>query len=359
MELKRKSFGEIVLGLLLSSVPLIGFMAVQIIVMVVVMVVYLLSGDPAAFTSRVLDLVKDQNILMTIVVYTDIVAVVCVVPVYVFALKERKLANPKKIFSWFSPLAIILLFIGLEMLTSAAMSFAFEIPFLTKIMEGYLRMIESSGLVEMSTMSTIATILLAPIAEEIIFRGMTMKLARKITRKFWIANIIQALFFGIAHGNWVQGTYAFVLGLMLGYIYKKYNSLIASVLAHMTFNFAGTYIVSWMFEKSGIDEGIGLIIEIVAGVVAVIFGLILILKVDKKTPANTEAFNEKYAKEWQDMAQKKLAEQDKYNQLMMQAYMQQSQPMQPVQQNGSDAPQTAENVPVEVSNNGNASLEEV
>ena len=135
--------------------------------------------------------------------------------------------------------------------------------------------------------------MLAPIAEEIIFRGITFKLARKFTAKFWIANTIQALMFGIAHGNLVQGTYAFALGLVIGYIYRKFNSLWAAMLAHLTFNFAGTWLVSWIY--AGEDMPVWykpVIISVLATAVAVC--MILIINKDKKVRINEAGFNCKY-----------------------------------------------------------------
>ena len=54
-----------------------------------------------------------------------------------------------------------------------------------------------------------------------------------------MANIIQAALFGIMHGNLVQGAYAFALGLILGYVYHKYQSLVIPILFHMSFNIFG------------------------------------------------------------------------------------------------------------------------
>ena len=42
--------------------------------------------------------------------------------------------------------------------------------------------------------------------------------------------------FGIAHMNPIQSTYAFILGLILGYIYYKTGNLLNSILLHLTIN---------------------------------------------------------------------------------------------------------------------------
>ena len=53
---------------------------------------------------------------------------------------------------------------------------------------------------------------------------------------FFAANVLQALLFGIYHGNLIQGTYAFVLGLVLGFTAEYFHSVWASILLHAFVN---------------------------------------------------------------------------------------------------------------------------
>lgn len=82
------------------------------------------------------------------------------------------------------------------------------------------------------------SVILAPITEELAFRGVTLNHFKRAV-PFWIANILQALLFGILHWNIVQGTYAFFIGIILGLVYKKYNSLYASIFLHFCVNLLG------------------------------------------------------------------------------------------------------------------------
>lgn len=109
-------------------------------------------------------------------------------------------------------------------------------------MEKYEALVEETGLADLTFLSTVSTLILAPLSEELIFRGITMNLSQKAFSRFWIANLVQALFFGIAHMNWIQGSYAFLLGLALGYVCQTYHSLYAGMLLHLFFNFFGTYL---------------------------------------------------------------------------------------------------------------------
>ena len=84
-------------------------------------------------------------------------------------------------------------------------------------------------------LSIIVTVLLAPLAEELIFRGVTLEKAKKIM-PFFAANIVQALLFGIYHGNLIQGTYAFMIGLVFGYFAEYFHSIWAAILLHACIN---------------------------------------------------------------------------------------------------------------------------
>lgn len=78
--------------------------------------------------------------------------------------------------------------------------------------------------------------LLAPIVEELIFRGLVFKRIYAYSSK-WPAIIISSLFFGAYHMNVVQGIYAFIVGFMFSLIYDKYKTIMAPVFAHMLINF--------------------------------------------------------------------------------------------------------------------------
>lgn len=63
---------------------------------------------------------------------------------------------------------------------------------------------------------------------------------------FHIVNVFQAILFGIYHGNIVQGIYAFVLGMMLGIIYKYGGGILSSIVVHMIINASGLYITPFL-----------------------------------------------------------------------------------------------------------------
>jgi len=77
-----------------------------------------------------------------------------------------------------------------------------------------------------------------PIIEELIFRGIILG-EFLATMKADIAVFLAALIFGTMHMQPVQIGYAFVCGLILGYVYFYSNSIFLSIAIHIVFNLLG------------------------------------------------------------------------------------------------------------------------
>ncbi len=77
----------------------------------------------------------------------------------------------------------------------------------------------------------LTTAVLAPVAEEMMFRGMTYRRARH-----WIgqkkAVILSAFLFGLYHMNGVQFVYAMLLGIFLAWLYEHSETLIVPIVCH-------------------------------------------------------------------------------------------------------------------------------
>ena len=81
--------------------------------------------------------------------------------------------------------------------------------------------------------------IVAPFTEEFIFRGVIFKTLNKNISTLGTI-IIQALFFGIFHGNLIQGIYATLLGVVLGYITYRTRSLWPAIIIHIINNTIAT-----------------------------------------------------------------------------------------------------------------------
>lgn len=92
-------------------------------------------------------------------------------------------------------------------------------------------------------MQLIGVCLVIPVAEELIFRGMGY-LSLRDEMGAVPAAIFSAVFFGLFHGNLVQGIYAAGLGLILAFIMEKYQSLTAAWLTHVAMNIGSVYVLN-------------------------------------------------------------------------------------------------------------------
>ncbi len=139
---------------------------------------------------------------------------------------------------WTRISVFLLMIILFSQMISYAIVDLFEVS-LQSAYQSYIQLLENSGLSNPNIVIIVAVVLFAPICEELVFRGITLELAGRGTNQFWLMNTIQAFFFGLSHMNLVQSTYAFVLGLMLGVIRKKTDSIIIPIIVHILFNLCG------------------------------------------------------------------------------------------------------------------------
>ena len=89
----------------------------------------------------------------------------------------------------------------------------------------------------------IAVVIMAPLVEELTFRGFVYTRLKQGMKK-WIAVIVTSLLFGMVHGTIIWAMYTFVFSLCLIYIFEKTNSLWTSILFHFAFNLAGMLLSS-------------------------------------------------------------------------------------------------------------------
>ena len=108
-----------------------------------------------------------------------------------------------------------------------------------KLFTSYDEMI--GNMTERTFLLMLSVILLGPIAEEIIFRGLTLHFARKVL-SIKPAVLFTALLFGLYHGSIIQGIYAFVAGIIFCQITIKFKSILPAVFLHIMVN-ASVYMI--------------------------------------------------------------------------------------------------------------------
>lgn len=77
--------------------------------------------------------------------------------------------------------------------------------------------------------------LVSPVSEELVFRWLMFGRMREIYHPNLVI-IVSALFFGLYHGNLLQGIYAFLMGLLLAVVYEWSKNLLAPIALHMGAN---------------------------------------------------------------------------------------------------------------------------
>lgn len=145
---------------------------------------------------------------------------------------------------------------------------AIEAEVVPSVVEDYMEMAGTTGFGQ-SPFAIFAAVCLAPIGEEFLCRGICMNFGKKAFGKFWYANILQALLFGVLHMNWVQGVYAFFIGLVLGILVERYDSLLPAMLVHFIVNFSSSTWVPKVLENVEATLVTGILLVVIPGIITV------------------------------------------------------------------------------------------
>lgn len=128
----------------------------------------------------------------------------------------------------------------------------------------------------------LAIVVAGPVCEEVTFRGAVEGLLLKNSSP-WVAVSVSALLFGLIHMNPVQIPFAFVLGLLLGWLYYKTRSLVPSILAHILNNATGFITMIVAGNSSGtIKQTLGPAFTYTLSAFCIILFIILLVCVNKK-----------------------------------------------------------------------------
>ena len=150
----------------------------------------------------------------------------------------------------FQPYSLGLMILITVVMTFASM-FAFDLPnywnvqltnkssILSEFYEIFTEMMkELTGGPFWSSFLTVA--IFAPIFEEWLCRGMVLRGLLTKMKPVW-AIVISALFFALIHANPWQALNAFMIGLVMGYVYYKTGSLLLTMIIHFVNN--GTSVI--------------------------------------------------------------------------------------------------------------------
>lgn len=131
--------------------------------------------------------------------------------------------------------------------------------------------------------------IVAPIVEELIFRGLVYRRTKKMTGTI-AAAILSAALFGVFHGNWVQAPYAFIIGIVAVFVYEKFKSIVAPIMLHMSANILSVLLMTMTSSDAPTVDSLNIdtlsyvssliIFIFITGVLAAVFGVIIWNKVN-------------------------------------------------------------------------------
>lgn len=183
---------------------------------------------------------------------------------FIFAIRKQKMREEAGLvaFSGKMILPIILLAIS----SVIAIQCAFELlPIPEEMMLEYEESIV--GMMRGSIISIfIANVIMAPVVEEVIFRGLVLSRLQKAMPSV-LAAVITSIAFGLLHGQILWICYATLLGIMMSFVALSCKSTLASMLYHIIFNFFGLFPVFGLLLG---DSGEMLIIAQAVSIIAAI-----------------------------------------------------------------------------------------
>lgn len=120
-------------------------------------------------------------------------------------------------------------------------------------------LVQASGMTNSPTMLLYIS-LVAPVVEELLFRGAVLRSFQPFGKRFAI--VFSALLFGLFHGNLVQIPFAFLVGLVLGYVAVEY-SISWAILLH----FINNGIFSTLLSQAPTFQTLLLLCLFIAGII--------------------------------------------------------------------------------------------
>ena len=160
---------------------------------------------------------------------------------------------------------------GLALQMGLSMALTLILPLFPKVQESYSSIMNALG--SDSVLMILCVCILAPIGEELIFRGLSLRILKKAF-PWWFAVTLQAVLFGIYHLNPVQGIYATLMGLLLGYTAHRYGSVVPGILLHMTVN-SSSYLITYLLPAS-LEENIAAQVILAVVSFAIVAGLAVV-----------------------------------------------------------------------------------
>ncbi len=259
-----------------SILAFIIVIIIQVVVAIVLEVAFALSAvategaDIVSLLTTITELASDVSFGQLLNLVYGVVALlifgIWYAAVFVGPARRAPRENRPRGFSFHTLIAMFFLGIGLQYVTILVVNITATLR--PDWLVTYNQLMQDAGYSDLTLMLIVYSALLAPILEELIFRGVILRYAHA-AMPFWFANIWQALLFGLVHGNFIQGIYAFVMGLFLGAICQRGRGIKYSIPVHIVFNIMGLF----FSDLISVTIAYNAMIMLGGGVVLTIFSL--------------------------------------------------------------------------------------
>lgn len=182
-----------------------------------------------------------------------------------FMRKHMPVADVKKALTPQKVGICALIVFGVSGISLLWLQLAGRIPSLAENLEVLER--SSDMMSENVFLGILLAVIIAPIIEELIFRGVIFQTLEKI-KGGWFPVICSSLLFGLGHGIFMQIVYCFIMGLVLAIVYKKTRNIMYPILIHASNNFVSSLLD--MAPNVGIEDAIN-VVALILIVLAVYF----------------------------------------------------------------------------------------
>lgn len=255
--------------------PILIYITITIIVQIIIynIFAYQISSANPGITSDMLTDMLDVRVTKSAMMI-NVIAGVIIIPVLSIILKQDKKSREEKSVIVKKGEYIYPFLAGIFMCLGC--NWLIDMSGIINIFTGFNEVADSlyGGSI---IFEFIAMVIIAPLLEEILFRGIIFARLREYM-SVKVAIVISALIFGIIHGNVVQGIYAFIIGVCLAYIYERYNTLLAAVLFHMSANLMSVIMTECEPVVHFISKAL---VYNIIGVVCLVMGIIMLISIDR------------------------------------------------------------------------------
>lgn len=221
---------------------------------------------------------KMQSILLENTSQIILAAIILSLIIYsiVFAFKKKNLFKECrfKVIGIRQTAMIILVGAGIDMIINGVLGF---VP-VDKWFPSHQQVINSINAGKSFIFTVFIVGIAVPIFEELLLRGIVFNKLRE-NMNLNLAIIIQALIFGVYHGNMLQFIYASILGIFLGLTYVWTDSLWAPIIIHIFFNSSSLILSKILVE-------VNILLYILIGIILFSTGIRFLYKLTHKYEEN-------------------------------------------------------------------------